>query len=103
MNQMLLIVKASYRELKRERRRVDAERKRISRELKKIEHELSRIYPHPELVEAYGLLLDLDYVWQGDFDYLREPLANLLFKINQAGLFPDDVKRISRILLHENV
>lgn len=99
---MLLIVKANYRDLKRERRRIDLERKRINRELHKIQNELDKIYPHPELIEAYELLLDLDYVWKGDFDYLREPLADLLLKISRAGLFPDDVKRITRILLHEN-
>jgi hypothetical protein len=102
MTPMLIVIKENYRELKRQRRKIEADRRRIDRELRKIGKELSRIYPQPELVEAYELLLDLDYVWKGDFDYLRHPLADLLLKVNQAGLFPDDVKRITRILLHEN-
>jgi hypothetical protein len=46
-----------------------------------------------------SLLTDQDLVWHGDFDTLREPIAELMFKVHQTGLFKDEVNRLASIVM----
>ena len=96
---MFVELSQARKDLRRYRRTVKRDQRRIARELAKIQKDLDKIYPNPSIIAAHELLLDPDYAWGGDFDDLREPLAELILKINRAGLFPNDVDTISRILL----
>jgi hypothetical protein len=96
---MFIELTKARKDLRRYRRSVERNQRRIARELDRIQKDLDKIYPNPSIIAAHELLTDPDYAWNGDFDDLREPLAELILKINKAGLFPDDVDTISRILL----
>ena len=98
MNEIELF-KQIARDTKRRRREMARDRRKIQKSLKTIALELKVIYPDPVLVEAVSLLTDQDLVWHGDFDTLREPIAELMFKVHQTGLFKDEVNRLASIVM----
>jgi hypothetical protein len=87
------------RDLRKRRREWQAEKRRVAKQMQRIRVDMDRLYPDPDLVEALALLLDQDLVWHGDFDDLREPLAELLLKLHACGVFTDDVTRLAKLLL----
>jgi hypothetical protein len=87
------------RQLRAHVREVQRNRRRVNRELRRIQRQLRLIVPNETFVEAIEMLRDLDYVWRGDFDEIREPLAELIVEVNRAGLFPSHIDEITRILL----
>ena len=87
------------RDIRRKRRALETERRNTNRHMKAIKKDLDRMFPNSDVLEAVDVLVDLDIVWAGDFDKLREPLADLLLKVDKSGLFHDDVEQIIRVLL----
>ena len=103
MNETVKALAESRRQLRAHVKAVEKNRRRINRELRKIQRDLDRLYPDDTVIEAVDMLCDLDYVWRGDFDKLREPLADLIIEANRAGMFPSHINEINRILLkHED-
>ena len=87
-------------QLRRRRREWEAEKRRVEKVMSKIRVDMERLYPNENLVEALALLLDQDLVWSGDFDLLREPLAELLLKLHACGVFTEDVDRLTQEILY---
>ena len=87
------------RDIRRKRRALESERRNTNRHMRAIKKDLDRMFPNSDVLDTVDLLVDLDVVWSGDFDKLREPLADLLLKVDKSGLFQNDVEQIIRVLL----
>jgi len=99
-NPQVLFVAQMAAEIKNRRKKTNKERRQVKRLMRQIQWDLERIYPNADLLEAISVLLDQDLVWSGDFDDLREPLAELLIKLQSINLFNDELVRLAKVLIY---
>jgi hypothetical protein len=88
------------KDLRKRRRAWEAEKRRTEKAMARIRVDMERLYPDPSLVDALALLMDEDQPWFGDFDLMREPLAELLLKLHACGVMQDDVERLTDVILY---